>query len=60
MNKQEQEFTIVITAKEFLTNEQMLIAAKDFVNRLQGYETKCPEFLKGAKMELIPKFKKNV
>jgi hypothetical protein len=56
MNTKEQIFEIVVVAKKILTNEEMLIVAKDFVNRLQGYTTECPEELKGAKIDIRPRF----
>ena len=56
MNTEEQIFEIVVVAKKILTNEEMLIVAKDFVNRLQGYTTECPEELKNAKIEIRPRF----
>lgn len=59
MNTQEQIFEIVVVAKKTLTNEEMLIVAKDFVNRLQGYTTECPEELKNAKIEIRPRFGKD-
>lgn len=57
MNTEEQIFEIVVVAKKILTNEEMLIVAKNFVDRLQGYTTECPEELKDAKIELIPRLK---
>jgi len=57
MNTEEQIFEIVVVAKKTLTNKEMLMVAKDFVNRLQGYITECPEELKNAKIEIRPRFK---
>lgn len=54
MNTEEQIFKIVVLAKQKMNNEEMLLVAKDFVARLQGYTTECPEELKGSKISIIP------
>lgn len=60
MKSEEQIFVISVVAKIKLTDEEVLIVGKDFANRLQGFETKTPECLKGSKMEMILPFSKNI
>jgi hypothetical protein len=58
MNTEAQIFEIKVVAKKKLTNEEMLIVAKDFVARLQGYTTVCPDELKDAKIHISPVYNK--
>jgi len=53
-NKEVQMFEIRVTAKHKLTEKQMWVCARDFMHRLNGYTTECPEELIGADIGLMP------
>jgi hypothetical protein len=57
-NDEEQIFEIVVVAHKKLNDDEMLMVGRNFVSRLHGYTTECPEELKGAKIELRPRFSK--
>jgi len=46
-------FTITVDTKKPLTDEQVVELRNSIGDRLQGYQSKCPEFLRGQQtMEL--------
>jgi hypothetical protein len=52
--KDYQVFEIRVKAKNKLTEDEMWACATDFMHRLSGYTTVCPEELRGADISLVP------
>jgi cytochrome b involved in lipid metabolism len=53
-NKETQTFEIRVTAKHKLTKDEMWLVANDFMYRLKGFTTECPNELIGADIRLKP------
>lgn len=46
------KYVIEVTTEKELTQEEESIALVDFLHRLEGYTTECPDFLSGAEMTI--------
>ena len=48
----EYKYEISVKVKHQLTDEELSMIKRDFLARLQGYRTECPEQLIGADIEI--------